>query len=39
MDDVPGKLNHLLYLIMAVVILIGIIIALAKDLDDKGVKL
>jgi len=39
MDDVPGKLNHLLYLIMAVGILIGIIIALAKDLDDKGVKL
>lgn len=39
MDDVPGKLNHLLYLIMAVGILVGIIIALAKDLDDKGVKL
>ena len=38
MDDVPGKLNHLMYLIIAVAILIGTITALAKDLDDKGVK-
>ena len=38
LDATPGRFNHLVYLILAVGILLGIIIGMAKDLDNKGVK-